>query len=86
MGATVRSMGEGEILQVANEIASPHGLQAEIFPGIQSVGVGGDERSYTPVINFIGPRPGWEALDKISSEISGRTPVNRVTFELTRRS
>jgi GMP synthase PP-ATPase subunit len=71
-----------EILRIANEIAGKHGLKAEFLEGIQSVGVGGDERSYTPVICLVGPFPGHEILAKISSEISNHIPVNRVTFEL----
>ena len=76
-------MDEETILSVANEIANPFGLHAEIFDGIRSVGVTGDYRSYTSVINLIGPFPGYEALAKISSDICNRTPVNRVTFQIT---
>ncbi len=78
-----REAQRAEILRVAKEIAAPHGLAAELFPGIQSVGVGGDERTYSPVVNLVGPFPGLETLDLISREISGRTPVNRVTFQIT---
>ena len=78
-------MEEVEILKIANEVARPYGLQAEIFEGIKSVGVIGDSRSYTPVVNLIGPFPGYEALAKISSEITGRARIIRVTFQLAAR-
>lgn len=71
-----------EILARANEIVSPYGLEAEILEDIFSVGVGGDDRTYTPVINLKGPFPGYEVLAKLSTEISNVLPINRVTFEL----
>lgn len=78
-------MENSEILRIANEIVGPHGLRAE-FPGdpetVKSVGVGGDFRTYTPVLVLIGPHPGNEILGQVSTEISNRTPVNRVTFQL----
>ena len=77
-------MESGEILRRANEIASPHGLRAEFLGSdLFSVGVGGDERSYTRVVNLIGTDPGDEVLAKISREISNTLPINRVTFEIT---
>lgn len=82
---TGASMSEDEILRIANEVAAPHGLAAEIFSDIHSVGVRGDDRSYSPVVNLIGPFPGHNALAEISSAITSRTPVNRVTFQLAAR-
>lgn len=79
-------MSEEEILRISNEIATPYDLRAEIFPDIFSVGVQGDERTYSPVVNLIGPFPGHDVLDHISYEISSRTPVNRVTIEIAKRS
>lgn len=79
-------MEKEEILARANEIVVPYELRAEIFEDpIRSVGVGGDERTYTPVINLIGSFPGYEILAKISSEISNTLPINRVTFQLASR-
>lgn len=78
-------MEEAEILRIANEIAEPHGLRAEILPDVKSVGVTGDFRSYTPVVCLVGPFPGHETLARISSEITGLARVNRVTFQLAAR-
>ena len=75
-------MDKRELLEKANRIVSPYGLRAEIFEDILSVGVGGDERSYMPVINIIGKFPGYKNLSKISSEITNVLPVNRVTFQI----
>ena len=75
-------MQKEEILARANEITAPYELRAEIFEDIMSVGVGGDERTYTQVINLIGSFPGYKILAKISSEISNVLPINRVTFQL----
>lgn len=75
-------MTNEEILSRVNEIVAPYKLVAEIFGGIRSVGVQGDERSYTPVVNLIGPFPGWETLDTIKSEISNTLPINRVTYQI----
>ncbi len=76
-------MNQEEILVRANAIVAPYNLRAEIFGDpIGSVGVGGDERTYTPVINIIGFFPGYEILARISSEISNTLPINRVTFQV----
>ncbi|MEK7150646.1 MAG: hypothetical protein AAB783_00400 [Patescibacteria group bacterium] len=77
-------IGEPEILARANEIAQRYGLSVEIPEGIQSVGVGGDERTYTPIVFLIGPFPGWEVIEKISSEISSTLPINRVTYQIAK--
>ncbi len=78
-------MVKEEIIRRVNEIVAPYGLHAEIFEGIKSVGVGGDARSYTPVVNIIGPFPGYDVLSKISSEITNVVSVNRVTFQIGKR-
>lgn len=70
-----------EIVERVNVIVTPYGLEAEILEGINSVGVGGDNRTYTPVICLRGEFPGWEVLAKLSTEISNTLPINRVTFE-----
>ncbi len=75
-------MKEKEILRKANEIVAPYGLRAEIFPDLLSVGVQGDNRTYTPIINLIGPHPGNEVLSKLSTEISNTLPINRVTIQI----
>lgn len=79
-------MEHSEILRIANEIVAPHGLRAEFLgdpENVKSVGVGGDFRTYTPVIVLVGPQhPGGEILAQVATEISNRTFVNRVTFQL----
>lgn len=79
------TMSEDEIACRANAIVAPYNLKAEILSGIQSVGVGGDERTVTAVINLIGPNPGNHVLANLSSKISNNLPVNRVTYELSRK-
>ena len=70
------------VLKVANKIAGKFGLQAEIIEDAFSVGVGGDMRTYTPVVNISGPFPGWDCLEKVSNEITNILPINRVTYEV----
>lgn len=79
-------MEDREVLAVVQEIVAAHNanLVVELFPPeIMSVGVQGDEKTYTRVINLRGRNPGWEVLGKISSAISAdtRIEINRVTFE-----
>lgn len=78
-------MTREELLAKANEIAGKHGLSVEIPEDIQSVGVGGDERTYTPIAMLSGPFPGWEVIAQVSSEISSTLPINRVTYEFARK-
>lgn len=59
-----------EIVECINQIVCPHRLYAEIPPDIRSVGVGGDERTYLPIVFLVGPFPGWEILAELSSEIT----------------
>ena len=68
------------ILAEALKIASQFGLSAEIIE-VFSVGVGGDNRTYTPVVNVSGVFPGYDVLEKVSNEITNALPINRVTFE-----
>jgi len=75
-------MSDDEILMVANAIAKRYHLRAELLPGIFSVGVGGDQRTYTPVLVLIGPHPGNETLASLSTMLGNVLPVNRVTYEL----
>jgi hypothetical protein len=70
-------------LRKVMEIITPYNLRAEMLPGIFSVGVAGDNRTYTPVINLIGPFPGHEKLAELSTRISNVTPICRITFQLT---
>ncbi len=72
-----------EMLIIANEIANPHGLKAEFLPDIRRVGVGGDNRTYTPVVVLVGPPPLHEVLSEISTEISNRTGIMGVTYDIT---
>jgi GMP synthase PP-ATPase subunit len=83
---TEKKMSGKEIIRIANEIARPFNLKAEIFPDIYSVGVQGDEGTYSPVVNLVGPFPGNKALEKISNEITSRLPVNRVTIQIAKKS
>jgi len=72
-----------EILTKANELASAYGLKAEFLSDDAfSVGVQGDQRTYTPVINLIGPWPGNDVLRRLSTEISNTVKVNRVTYSV----
>lgn len=78
-------MTEAETLQVVREIAGQYGLQADFLPGIQSVGVGGDDRTYTPVVCLVGtdPFPSHEVLATLSTLISNQTGLNRVAFQIS---
>ena len=73
---------EEQALAVANQLATPHGLRAEFLGDAKSVGIGGDCRTYTRVMVLIGKWPGDEVLAQISTAISNRTPINRVTYQL----
>jgi len=75
-------MADDEILRIINELVSQYDMRAEYLKGAMSVGVAGDDRTYTPVICLIGPWPGHETLADLSTKISNATPINRVTFEL----
>lgn len=79
-------MEDSDILRVANEIAAPHGLRAELLPGVKRVGVAGDCRTYKPVVFLTGRFPGHDVLASVSTEISNRTEGCGVTFELAARS
>ncbi len=79
-------MEHEEIVRRANEIVAPYGLQAEILGDIHSVGVGGDHRTYTPVVNLIGTHPGDEVLARLSTEIGNKLPINRITFQFATKS
>ena len=76
-------MEDTELLEKTNKIVEPYGLTAEILPDISSVGVQGDSRTYSPVMVLKGPFPGWDILEKLSTEISNTTQVNRVTYDAT---
>jgi len=70
-----------EILNRVSEMTAPHDITVEVPLGHFSVGVQGDERTYTPIVMLKGPNPGWDVIAEISSRISNSLPVNRVTFE-----
>ena len=74
-----------EILIMANEIAARYGLKVEISEDVMSVGVQGDNRTYTRIIILIGKFPGYEALEAISTEITNTLEINRVLFETVRK-
>ena len=69
-------------LVTANELSQPHSLGAEFLGEAMSVGVGGDFRTYTPVLCLIGPWPGHEVLQKLSTKMSNITNINRVTVQI----
>ena len=69
------------IVAEVTKITQRFGLEAEIIGEVFSVGVGGHNRSYTPVINVQGVFPGWDILGEISNEITNTLPINRVTYE-----
>lgn len=73
------------LLEDVKKIVRPHTLDAEYLGNAQSVGVGGDARTYTPVIVLTGPFPGWDVLRELSNLISNTTPINRVTYDFTPR-
>jgi GMP synthase PP-ATPase subunit len=79
-------MSDEEILKKANEISVRHGLTAELLDGIRSVGVRGDERAYLPVIVLVGEFPGWDVIERVSSEITNTIDVGRVAFESARKT
>ncbi|MBS3903354.1 MAG: hypothetical protein KGZ30_03225 [Anaplasmataceae bacterium] len=75
-----------ELRRQAKEIAQKHGMEAEVPEGVSSVGVGGDHRTYTPIVILSSSTfPDHEALARASTEITNSLPVNRVTFEIARR-
>lgn len=75
---------EQELLRKANELVAPYRLKAEFLgDDVHSVGVQGDQRTYTRVINLIGEYPGADVLRKVSSEISGILRINRTTIEIS---
>jgi hypothetical protein len=80
--AHVRRVHRREILARANPLVAANGLQAE-FLEAQSVGVQGDNRTYTDVMVLVGPHPGNEVLAELVSKICSSLPINRVTYELT---
>ena len=69
------------ILEEVAKLVTPFGLHAEILDDVFTVGGGGDNRSYTPVVVLVGPNPGWEVLKELSGQISNTLPINRVTYE-----
>lgn len=79
-------MEDSDILRVANEIAAPHGLRAELLPGVKRVGVAGDSPTYKPVVALVGSFPGHDVLASVSTKISNRTEGCTVSFELATRS
>ena len=78
-------MEKSEILDIANEIVGVHGLRASFLGNadVRSVGVGGDNRTYTRVVVLEGLYPGDKVLADIATKICNRTAINRVTFDIT---
>jgi hypothetical protein len=74
-----------DALAIANEIANPRGFRAEILQGVHSVGVGGDQRLYRPVICLVGPLVDHAVIAEISTAISNRTGGCRIALETAHR-
>lgn len=75
-------MTDAEIVQRANDLVTPFGLNAEILPGIRSVGIRGDARAYLPTMNLSGAFPGHDILAELSTRITNELEIGRVTFQL----
>lgn len=75
-----------ELLMKVNVISLKHDLKAEFLPGAYSVGVRGDARSYLPTVVLVGPFPGWDVLEVVSSEITNSLEIGRVTYEFARKT
>lgn len=78
-------MTDNELLRRVNEIAEKYGLMAEFLHDAYVVGVRGDARSYLPTIVLVGPFPGWNVLEQVSSEITNKLEVGKVTYEFARK-
>ena len=79
-------MTDSEVLKIANEIVDPYGLKAEfIIDEPCSVGVGGDCRTFTKAIVLIGAHPKDDTLASLSTEISNKTYINRITIQLAKK-
>ena len=53
-------------------------MQVDVLPGVRSVGVGGDVRTYMPVVQVRGP---WgEHVEAMSEKIMNTLPVNRIVW------
>ena len=74
-------MSDINVLEVIANIVNPYGLEVEFLGSGFSVGVGGDNRTYTRIIVLSGPHPGNETLALLSTKISNLTHINRVTFQ-----
>lgn len=61
-----------------------YNLKFAIPEGLFSTGVKGDNRTYSFIVLIFGPKLGegmtYEVLDKLSTEICNRVPVNRVAY------
>ncbi len=79
----ITSEDRERLISDVRKIAQEHELEADYLGEIKSVGVMGDDRSYTPVIVLSGKFPGWDVLQQVSNKISNETLVNRVTFDFT---
>ena len=73
------------LLNRVNAISLKYDLKAEYLGDVHSVGVRGDARSYLPTVVLVGPFPGWDILEKVSSEITNELEIGRVTYEFARR-
>ena len=73
-----------DLVRQANEIVHEYGLTAEIFPDILTVGVKGDGRVYLPVLLLIGPFPGWEVINTLSTKLTNTLQISRVVYDLSR--
>jgi len=77
---------ESKMLEIANEIANPHGLKAEFLMGedgrpARKVCVVGDARKYNPICILVGPPLDQETLAEISVQISNNADMT-CTYDL----
>lgn len=80
-------MSNEEVRMLVEQIVAPFGLQAEIT----SVAAKGGQpaileaRLFNNEPELIGKTPRWDDLFSLSDEIKRRTPISRITVQLSRR-
>ncbi|PJC36723.1 glutamine-hydrolyzing GMP synthase [Candidatus Peregrinibacteria bacterium CG_4_9_14_0_2_um_filter_53_11] len=73
---------QAELEKKINDHLASHGLRGVILP-IQSVGVGGDSRSYKHPLVIWGKKQPWKKLETLSTALTNRfTDINRVCLLL----
>ncbi len=72
---------EERMIAAVNELVSPYGLGAEFLGQVMTVGVVGDFRAYTRVINLTGLPIHHKVLACLANDICNTFPITRITFE-----